>query len=72
MIRDWLLLGAWNVEASHQVGERIMIPEDLRQDLVEKLLCVPGVAGGSRAGRDVLLRGMPHLFLYRNEAAMSR
>ena len=49
-----------------------MIPDDLRLALVEKLLRVPGVAGGSRAGRDALLSGMPHLFLYRNEEGNAR
>ena len=49
-----------------------MIPDDLRLALVEKLLRVPGVAGGSRAGRDALLSGMPDLFLYRNEEGNAR
>jgi len=44
------------------------ISEKLRFALVENLLCVPSVAGGSRAGRDVLLSGMPNVFLYRNES----
>ena len=44
------------------------IPRELREELVENLLSVPSVAGGGRAGRDVLLRGMPSVFLYRNES----
>lgn len=44
------------------------IPRDLQEELVESLQCVPSVAGGGRAGRDVLLRGMPNVFLYRNES----
>jgi len=44
------------------------IPRDLREELVENLLSVPSVAGGGRPGRDVLLRGMPSVFLYRNES----
>jgi hypothetical protein len=49
-----------------------MIPDDLRLALTEKLLRVPGVAGASRAGRDALLSGLPHLFLYRNEEGNAR
>ena len=49
-----------------------MIPDDLRLALVDKLLCVPSVAGGGQAGRDALLSGMPNLFLYRNDAGSAR